>query len=126
MTVANQTNRPYGQSTTPIRTSRSIEYDLLVRITKRLVDAWDRRREDFPSLAVAIHENTRLWTALAIDVAHEDNGLPAPLRAQLFYLYRFSEHHGRKVLSGSASVEVLIDINTAVMRGLRGATGGAA
>jgi flagellar biosynthesis activator protein FlaF len=126
VTVANQTNRPYGQTTAPIRTHRGIEYDLLVRVTKRLVDAWDRRREDFPALALAINENTRLWTALALDVAHEDNGLPELLRAQLFYLYRFSEHHGRKVLAGSASVEVLIDINTAVMRGLRGVTGGAA
>jgi flagellar protein FlaF len=126
VTVANQTHRPYGQTVTPVRTQRGIEYDLLVRVTKHLSDAWARRREDFPALALAINENTRLWTVLALDVAHEDNGLPELLRAQLFYLYRFSELHGRKVLAGNASVEVLVDINTAVMRGLRGAGGGVA
>ncbi|MDO9525518.1 MAG: flagellar biosynthesis regulator FlaF, partial [Gemmobacter sp.] len=60
---------------------------------------------------------------LAADVAETDNGLPGPLRAQLFYLYEFASEHSRKVLSGSASVEVLVDINTAVMRGLRGSIG---
>lgn len=123
MPLANQSHRPYGHIAVPIRSPRSVEYDLLVRVTKRLGDAWVRRRADFPALAAAIHENTRLWTALALDVSGDGNGLPEALRAQLFYLYQFSELHGRKVLAGTASVEVLIDINTAVMRGLRGDTG---
>ena len=35
-----------------------------------------------------------------------------------------SAGHTRSVLDGRASVEVLVDINTAVMRGLRGDGGG--
>jgi flagellar protein FlaF len=65
-----------------------------------------------------------LWTTLAADVAESDNGLPGPLRAQLFYLYEFAADHSRKILAGSGSVDVLVDINTAVMRGLRGSAGG--
>ena len=53
-------------------------------------------------------------------VAEEGNGLPAKLRAQLFYLYEFTTQHSRAVRDRKASVDVLIDINTAVMRGLRG------
>ena len=72
------------------------------------------------ALARAIHDNRSLWTALAADVAIETNPLPRPLRAQIFYLSEFTAQHSRKVLAGDASVDVLIDINTAVMRGLRG------
>jgi flagellar protein FlaF len=58
-------------------------------------------------------------------VAQPGNCLPAALRARLFYLYQFTAQHSRAVLDGKANVEVLADINTAVMRGLRG-EGGAA
>ncbi|MFN6978293.1 MAG: flagellar biosynthesis regulator FlaF [Gemmobacter sp.] len=43
------------------------------------------------------------------------------MRAQLFYLYEFTAAHSRRVLDGTASVEALVDVNTAMMRGLRGA-----
>ena len=86
--------------------------------------AWTNRKTDFPSLAVALTENLQLWSALAADVAEAGNGLPAQLRAQLFYLYEFTASHTRAVLDGRGSVEVLVDINTAVMRGLRGDGGG--
>lgn len=56
-------------------------------------------------------------------MAAPGNGLPQDLRARLFYLYQFTEHHSGKVLADQGSVDVLIDINTAVMRGLRGETG---
>ena len=66
-------------------------------------------------------DNARLWSTLGADVADPGNGLPQKLRAQLYYLFEFTAQHSRLVLDGSAGAEVLIDINTAVMRGLRGA-----
>jgi flagellar protein FlaF len=96
---------------------------LLARVTRRLQSAWTNRRIDFPELASAVSDNTAIWSTLGLDVANPDNQLPEALRAQIFYLYQFSELHGRKVLDGKASVEVLIDINMAVMRGLRGQAG---
>jgi flagellar protein FlaF len=106
-----------------VRTARGIEYDLLARTTQRLFVAWKNRKADFPALARALSDNQSLWSALAMDVASPGNALPAPLRAQLFYLYEFTEVQTRRVLDGTASVEVLIDVNTAVMRGLRGEGG---
>lgn len=126
MSTLNYARTAYARPQAPARTPRSIEYELLARITQHLTQGWNARMQDFPALAAAVNENTRLWSTLAADVASPDNGLPKPLRAQLFYLFQFSEAHGRKVLAGTASVEVLVDINTAVMRGLRGDTGGAA
>lgn len=110
----------YGRPETPVKSNRQIEYDLFARITRQLADGQRRRDSDFASFARAVHDNIRLWTTLAADVALPGNGLPAPLRAQLFYLYEFTATHSRKVLRDGASIEVLIDINTAIMRGLRG------
>jgi flagellar protein FlaF len=114
----------YARPEAPSRTPRGLEYDLLARATQKLSAAWSRRKEDFPGLVTAINNNQRLWTTLAADVAGSENGLPAPLRAQLFYLFEFTVQHSRAILDDSRSVEVLVDINTAVMRGLRGDGGG--
>jgi flagellar protein FlaF len=110
----------YGSPEAPQKTPRAIEYDLLARVTQQLEAAWATRRQNYPALMTALDDNLRLWTTLAADVAEPSNGLPAPLRAQLFYLYEFAAQHSRAVREKDASVEVLIDINTAVMRGLRG------
>lgn len=110
----------YAQREAPTRSLRSVEYDLLAQVTQRLRSAWTNRATDFPALVRAVTDNTQLWSTLASDVALPGNGLPAALRARLFYLYEFTAHHSRAVLDDKASVEVLADINMAVMRGLRG------
>lgn len=113
----------YGRYDAPARSPRSVEYDLLARVTKKLSMAATRRTEDFPAFVAALDDNNRLWSAFAADVAEPENGLPAALRAQLFYLYQFTAEHSRAVLRKKASIDVLVDINTAVMRGLRGEEG---
>lgn len=110
----------YARPDAPVRNSRAIEYELFARVTRKLAASWSQREEDFAGLAAALHANTSLWRTLAVDVASDGNLLPPALRAQLFYLYEFTDAHSRKVLDGTVSAEVLVDINTAVMRGLRG------
>ncbi|HEX9859494.1 MAG TPA: flagellar biosynthesis regulator FlaF [Paracoccaceae bacterium] len=123
MTLTQSARIAYGRPEAPARTARTIEYDLIARVTQRLTTAAKCQAVDFPAFAAALHENTLMWRTLAADVADPGNGLPAPLRAQLFYLYEFTAEHGRKVLAKEAGIEVLVDINTAVMRGLRGEGG---
>lgn len=113
----------YARPEAPARSPRSVEYELLARITQRLTATWTRKADDFPRFVEALAANLTLWSTLAADVAGPQNGLPAPLRAQLFYLYQFTTEHSRSVMDGRASVDVLVDINTAVMRGLRGDRG---
>ncbi|MCR9149161.1 MAG: flagellar biosynthesis regulator FlaF [Rhodobacteraceae bacterium] len=109
----------YSNPGQPTRTPRTTEYEAFARITHRLKAAAALDKSGFSSLVRALHENRELWTILAADVAGSGNGLPPQLRAQIIYLYEFTMQHTSKVLAGDARPDVLIDINTAVMRGLR-------
>lgn len=118
MNAFNLAQSAYGTSNTATRTQRGTEYDVFARVTRRLKSC-AQQPGDFPALVQALHDNRRLWTIMAVDVADETNALPAPLRAQIFYLSEFTAEHTRKVLRDQASADALVDINTAVMRGLR-------
>lgn len=113
----------YARPEAPHRNPRDLEYDLLARATKALTQAARHRPRNYPALVAALDENQRLWSTLAADVAEPGNGLPTQLRAQLFYLYEFTVQHSQQIRDKDASVDVLIDINSAVMRGLRGQGG---
>jgi flagellar protein FlaF len=113
----------YARPDPVTRSPRAAEYDLLARTTSRLQGAWARRADDHATLVGALADNLSVWSTLAADVAGPANGLPPALRARLFYLYEFTAHHSRAVLENRAGIEVLVDINTAVMRGLRNDAG---
>ena len=121
MNAFNMAKTAYSNSSAPTRTPRSTEYDAFARITHRLKSA--NQSDSFTTLAAALHENKKLWTLLAADVSGKDNALPESLRGRIFYLYEFTTQHSRKILHKEASVDVLIDINTAIMRGLRSKEG---
>ncbi len=114
----------YGASAAT-RTPRAVEYELFGRMTRRLKSATADHQRDgsLAPLASALNDNLRLWATIAADVSDPGNGLPEALRARLFYLWEFTRVHSRRVLSGEADAGVLIDINTAVMGGLRGDSG---
>lgn len=97
---------------------RNVEYQVFTRATGKLSRA-SRDGAEFRELAEALHENLSLWNVIATDVIDDDNALPNQLRAQLFYLYEFTRAHTKKVMRREADAAPLIDINTAVMRGLR-------
>ena len=109
----------YSAAATPVRTERGTEYAAFQAVTARLNRA---RRPDasMKERAEALHENRKLWTILASDLADSDNGLPQALRAQLFYLAEFSLLQSREGLKRVEALDSLIDINAAVMRGLSG------
>jgi flagellar protein FlaF len=109
---------PY--SAVPVRTERGTEYAIFARITHRLKALDEADRSTFPALAHAVTDNQRLWSTLAEDLMSERNLLPGALRAQLISLSEFVRRHSLAVLGGRASVVPLIDINTAIMKGLRG------
>ena len=117
MNAVDMAKKAYGANATPVRTPRSTEYALFARVTQR-IRAASRMPRDIAELAHALHDNRRLWTTLAVDVADGGNALPQSLRSRIFYLNEFVGHHSRKVLKGEAQAEPLIEINTAVMRGL--------
>ncbi len=105
----------YAPSTASIRTPRSIEAQLISEITSRL----SQTDAPYAHIVSAVHDNRQMWTALAVDVADADNALPTDLRANIFYLAEFTDLHSQKFLRGEADLSALVDINRAVIRGLR-------
>lgn len=125
MNASAQAHRGYSDNAASTRTDRRAEYDVIARVTHRLRDAAKNSQNDFATYAGALHDNNRLWTALAIDVADEGNQLPDSLRARIFYLCEFTRQHTQKILRGDASVMPLLEINVAVLRGLSSGGAGA-
>lgn len=120
MNVATHAHSLYGQARS-LKTPRDLEYEVFARITGRLKTALaESANRTTAALAGALHENRQLWTVLAADLAHPDNGFPADLRARLFYLAEVTQAVTDRILTGSNEGALLIDLNTAVMRGLRG------
>lgn len=119
MTPQNLARRVYTQAAGTIRTPRGAEYEAVARITHALKTSAQRGKVDFAGLASAIHDNRKLWTLLAADVADSDNGLPDDIRARILYLAEFTRQHSAKVLSAGASVRPLLEINMAILRGLK-------
>lgn len=110
----------YGAPSAACKSPRSVEYELLSRITSRLRAARDAKPFVFAALTDAIDENRKLWVALAVDLAAPENSLPQGLRLQRPGLTQFSLRHTDAVLNGDESPDALIDINLAILRGLSG------
>lgn len=109
--------RAYAPTSAPLRSDRKAEYDVIARITSRLKAAVESR--DFGKLVHALHENRRLWRKLGLNVADPANLLPEDLRARIIYLSEFTDHHTGRALRREVSAVPLIEINTAILRGLK-------
>lgn len=122
MSAYGSTAAAYGAASRALGTPRSIEHQVFSQITGRIARAQgDKAR--FPELVAALHENQKLWSLLAADLAGPANALPNDLRGRLFALAEFVRVHTGKVLAREAEADILVDINTSIMRGLRGETG---
>ena len=118
----------YRAQADTLRSARDLEYDALAMITGRLETAADPDAAgggaaDIGARAAALHDNRRLWALFATEAADPANPLPADLRARIRALGAFTQAHTSKVLRDGAPLGPLIEINTAVMRGLSGARG---
>lgn len=114
-------NSGYAAAARSTGMPRDIEYHAFSRVSGKISRAVESEAP-LAVLAEALHENLKLWRTIAMDIAGPDNALPAQLRAQLFYLFEFTLAHTPKVLKGEADAEALLDINRAIMSGLRPAT----
>ena len=111
--------RGYQKPTDFLRPARDMEYDAMARVTYRLREAAKAKSRKYPEFVEALHENVRLWVLLAGDVAAQDNQLPDELRARLIYLAQFTQLQTQRILKGDAKVSPLLEINVAILKGLR-------
>lgn len=119
MNLQTMAQKAYAAAGAPTRSARSIEYEVIAKVTHKLKKAAEKRTAGFPELAQALHDNQQVWTILAADVSDPENALPDDLRARIFYLSEFTRQHSAKVLTGKENVLPLLEINTAILRGLR-------
>ena len=120
MSPHSQARSAYASASGSIRTARDSEYAVFAQVTHALRAVDEADRGAFPQLARAVTDNQRLWGVLAEDLMNEANLLPLQLRASLLSLSEFVRKHSLAVLGGRASVAPLVDINTMIMKGLRG------
>ena len=110
---------PVPGSISSLRSARSVEYDVISNVTYRLKSAARQRKSAFPAFVAALHENRRLWSVLAADVLSPGNALPDGLRAGIAGLNGFVQTHSARVLSQQAPVRPLLEINLAILKGLK-------
>lgn len=109
----------YASAKAPTRTPRDMEFEVIARITQRMIKSSQNANKDFAALASALNENRKLWRVFSIDVRDPNNQLPEDLKDQITYLSAFTSTHTSKVLARKAGIGPLVEINTAIMRGLR-------
>ena len=109
--------RAYSSAFENVSTPRSVEFQVIARITHRLKKAI--KSNDRRALIEAMHENRLLWNVLATDVALPENGLPDQIKARILYLAEFTTVQTRKVLKKEADAIPLLEINAAILGGLQ-------
>ena len=123
MNVVEHAKEGYGRNAVPIKSHRSAEYEAIARISHRLRTAALNKEKNYPEFVEALSENGRLWTTLAVDLVQPENALPKELRSRLFWLAEFTSHETMRILRNQGDVAILIEINAAVLQGLRGQEG---
>ncbi|MEP4035062.1 MULTISPECIES: flagellar biosynthesis regulator FlaF [unclassified Pseudophaeobacter] len=123
MNALSKARSAYSAVKSPIRTTKDMEYETIAHVTRKMIVAARRGKGGFSELAQALNDNNKLWRIFATDLASVDNPLPQDLKTDLSDLATFTRQHTSKVLQRKAHVGPLVEINTAIMRGLRsGAT----
>lgn len=106
-TVQNKTDDP-----------RDVEYRLLAQVTADLMRVRDNP-QDFQTRIKTAMWNRDIWSALRVDLAHEDNQLPKQLRASLISISIWVDKETMRVMDGNGDIDALIDVNRNIMAGLK-------
>lgn len=109
----------YTEHAVSTKSGRRSEYEVIAKVTQQLRDCAMNAKKNYTAYAEALYTNQRLWTALVVDVVDDENPLPDELKARVIYLADFNRHHTRRILREKASVLPLLEINMAVLRGLK-------
>lgn len=113
----------YGNSGRAIGSDRDVEVQVFQTAISALRPFTGLDFKLSSESAVALSENLKLWDVLTVDLVHPDNQLDDTLVAQLIELGRFVRFHTHGLYAGTGTVDVLVDINIAVLQGLLGRPG---
>ena len=108
----------YQKAQRSTESARDAEYRLIPQVTQALIEADKGAREDAGAFVDTLDWNRRVWSALAVDCAAKENGLPETLKAQIISLSLWVSRFSSEAAGTGASLEPLIDVNKAIMAGL--------
>ena len=126
MSSASLAGNAYKSTTKATATPRNVEIQALSRLNGDLGMTEKKKSQDFPAYVKALSNNLKFWSIIGADAASSGSPLPAQLKAQLFYLYEFTQDHTLKIIRGdkTLTVDPLVEINTNVLNGLKGSPAG--
>ncbi|MBK1669545.1 hypothetical protein CKO28_16015 [Rhodovibrio sodomensis] len=104
----------YTAATIRHENPRQGEVAVMIRLTRMLEEAGAGSE-----LISALDENRRYWTKLMAHLADDANQLPEVTRAQLISIGNWVGRFSSQVIAGKAERAPLIDINKAIIAGLR-------
>lgn len=113
----------YGNTGRTIGSDRDVEVQVFQTAIARLKSFTGPDFKLTSDSAVVLSENLKLWDVLTVDLVHPDNDLDDQLVGQLIELGRFVRFHTHGLYAGMGTVDVLVDINTAILQGLLGRPG---
>jgi flagellar protein FlaF len=100
--------------------SKSVEIEILRRAILKLKPYCGSDFYLEADSAAVLSENLRLWDIFSVDLLDEKNDLPEGLRLSLLQLANFVRTHTLGLYRNEGRVDVLVDINRAVLDGLSG------
>ncbi len=118
MTLQLQAQNTYARVGLETATDRTLEMRAFEKITQTMSAIDPVAPGGFSALAEALLDNNKLWAVLVDDIRNEDNMLPHELKKGILHLEEFTRLHALKVMAGSATIEILVEINTSMIRGL--------
>lgn len=122
MTDMYNAQRGYGQVKRQASSEKHIEIELFTKMTTQLkshVLAEESALKLTPSLARDLLSNLKLWQIIMLDLLTDENTLELSLKKSLIELAEFTQSHTQKIFRNEGAVDVLIDINVAILSGLR-------
>ena len=115
----------YGNVGRSVGSDRDIEIQVFQASIAKLRSISGLDFKFTPDAAKILSDNLKLWDMLTVDLAQPDNQIDKNLAAQLIGLSKFVRVHTMALYRGEGSVDVLVDINTAILKGLLGQPGNA-
>lgn len=120
MQTAAMATEGYSQNRSQTKTAKSIEYDAVSKITFLMQSSLTPPGIPFSRLCEVIGKNRKLWRIFSLEALNPQNPLARETKERILSLASFVDSYSSRVLRREADPTALVEINIAIMRGLKG------
>lgn len=119
MSTQQLAQQSYTNTQRELASDKSVELRVFTSITSRLRATDTDELGGTIKLFEALGDNVKLWNILLVDLSNPENPFPLDLKTSIIELAEFTQIHTLKIYAGEATHQVLVDINQAMINGLR-------